>query len=179
MSSEAYRPGQVVTDDLNFKRRKYNRWAAYCQSKLANLLFSLELQRRLAEARQQTIALSAHPGGTRTDLGSEGSALANKIVAPVMVLLQPVEQGIRPMLRAATDPLARGGEFYGPRFIARGAPVLERQNRKARDVETARRLWAVSEQLTGVVFEIPSARPLPSDPAHQIHENPRGLTHGQ
>jgi NAD(P)-dependent dehydrogenase (short-subunit alcohol dehydrogenase family) len=183
MSSTFYRPGRVVTDDLNFERRKYNRWAAYAQGKLANLLFSLELQRRLTEAGQQTIALSAHPGGARTDLGSEGSALANKFVAPAMVLLQPVEQGIRPMLRAATDPLARGGEFYGPRFIARGAPVLERPNRKARDVENARRLWAVSEQLTGLVFEIPptkrtleGARSSPSD---QIHENPRGLTHGQ
>jgi NAD(P)-dependent dehydrogenase (short-subunit alcohol dehydrogenase family) len=114
MSSAGYRPGHVITDDLHFERRPYNRWFAYAQSKLANLLYSLELQRRLAEAGHRTIALSVHPGGARTELGTEGSSWANRLVAPIMLLLQAPERAAWPMLRAATDPRARGGDTTAP-----------------------------------------------------------------
>jgi protochlorophyllide reductase len=152
MSSVGHRFGRVDTTDLNFERRAYHRWFAYFQSKLANLLFSLELQRRLGEAGVTTIALTAHPGMTHTDLGTEGRGITNQLVRPLMHLGQSVHQGALPMLRAATDAGARGGEFYGPRFRARGPSVRERPSRRARDSENAQRLWAVSEELTGVSF---------------------------
>jgi protochlorophyllide reductase len=157
MSSFGHRPGKVVTDDLNFERRGYSRWPAYFASKLANLLFSLELQRRLSEAGQSTIALTAHPGGSHTDLGTEGGGITNKLMAPIMHLGLPPETGVLPMLRAATDPDAEGGEFYGPRLMQFGGAVKERPSRRARDAENAKRLWAASEDLTGITFDVPVA----------------------
>ena len=132
--------------------RPYDRWQAYFHSKLANLLFTTELQRRLAAAGAGTIAVAAHPGGSYTDLGTEGSGLSNRLMRSVVPLLtQPAALGARPMLRALTDPTARGGEFYGPRFLVRGAtPVVETPGRAARDAAAARRLWALSEELTGL-----------------------------
>jgi protochlorophyllide reductase len=157
MSSVGHRPGKVVTDDLNFERRRYSRWPAYFQSKLANLLFSLELQRRLSAAGQSTIALTAHPGGSHTDLGTEGSGLLNKAMAPIMHLGLPPGTGVLPMLRAATDPSAGGAEFYGPRLFQFGGAVKEKPSRRARDAENAERLWAASERLTGITFDVPVA----------------------
>ena len=144
-------------DDLNFERRGYSRWPAYFQSKLANLLFSLELQRRLSEAGQATIALTAHPGGSHTDLGTEGGGITNKLMAPFMHLGLPPATGVLPMLRAATDPAAKGGEFYGPRVMQFGGAVKETPSRKARDGENAKRLWTASESLTGITFDVPVA----------------------
>ena len=136
--------------------RPYDRWQAYFHSKLANLLFTAELQRRLAAAGAGTIAVAAHPGGSYTDLGTEGSGLSNRLMRSVVPLLtQPAALGARPMLRALTDPTARGGEFYGPRFLVRGAtPVLETPGRAARDAAAARRLWALSEELTGLTMPV-------------------------
>jgi len=144
-------------DDLNFETRGYSRWPVYFQSKLANLLFSLELQRRLSAAGQSTIALTAHPGGSHTDLGTEGGGITNKLMAPFMRLGLPTATGALPMLRAATDPAAGGGEFYGPRLMQFGGAVKETPSRKARDGENAKRLWAASERLTGITFEVPAA----------------------
>lgn len=158
MSSFGHRAGTVDTTDLNFQRRRYNRWTAYFQSKLANLLFTLELQRRLTEAGQQTIALTAHPGGTHTDLGTEGGGISNMLLRPMMRFAQPVDRGALPMLRAATDPKAKGGQFYGPRYKVMGPPGLETPSRQARDADNARRLWTVSEELTGISFAVPSRR---------------------
>ena len=159
MSSFGHRlgRGRLDADDLNFERRGYSRWPAYFQSKTANLLFTLELQRRLAEAGQGTIALTAHPGGAHTDLGSEGRSITNRLMAPLMILGQSPENGALPMLRAATDPTAKGGEFYGPRLLQFGGAVREKPNRGARSVENAKRLWAKSEELTGVSFDVPVA----------------------
>jgi protochlorophyllide reductase len=157
MSSFGHRPGKVVADDLNFEKRGYSRWPVYFASKLANLLFSLELQRRLAAAGQSTIALTAHPGGSHTDLGSEGKGITNTLLKPVMMLGLPPETGIKPMLRAATDPAAKGAEFYGPRLMQFGGAVKERPSRRARDAENAQRLWAASEELTGITFDVPVA----------------------
>ncbi len=136
--------------------RPYDRWQAYFHSKLANLLFTAELQRRLAAAGAGTIAVAAHPGGSYTDLGTEGSGLSNRLMRSVVPLLtQPAALGARPMLRALTDPTARGGEFYGPRFLVRGAtPVVETPSRAARDAEAARRLWTLSEELTGLTLPV-------------------------
>jgi protochlorophyllide reductase len=150
MSSMGHRGARGAADPL--LERPYRRWQAYFQSKLANLLFTAELHRRLTEAGTSTIALAAHPGGSATDLGTEGGGLTNRamtLVAPLAA--QPAEVGARPMLRALTDPAARGGEFYGPRFVFRGAtPVIETPSRAARDAGAARRLWTDSVEMTGL-----------------------------
>ncbi|MDQ3145618.1 MAG: oxidoreductase [Actinomycetota bacterium] len=155
MSSMGHRLGRLHLDDLSFETRGYRRWQAYFQSKLANLLFTAELHRRLTEAASATMALAAHPGGSATDLGHEGGGLTNKLFAPFMPLMQPAWLGALPIVRAATDPAARSGQFYGPRYLAGGHPVLERPSRRARRADDARRLWQRSEKLTGVAFAIP------------------------
>ncbi len=152
MSSMGHRAGRMRFDDLMPEGGRYRRWRAYFQSKLANLLFTAELHRRLTQAGSGTIAVAAHPGGSSTDLRFEGGHISNTIVrwgAPVVG--QPPVDGALPMLRALTDPTVSGGQFYGPRLRARGGgAVLETPSRRARDLETARRLWTVSAELTGV-----------------------------
>jgi len=145
--------GTIDFDDLNWKRRRYARWLAYAQSKLANLLFALELDRRLRAAGAFTIVTAAHPGWTATDLQRTSRIL--RVVSP-LTGMQPAA-GALPTLRAATDPGARGGDYFGPtRFMEmNGPPVAARINPKARDVDVARRLFEVSEQLTGVRFPFP------------------------
>ena len=151
VSSIAHRNGQIDFTDPNFLDRGYGRWRAYGQSKLANLLFTLELQRRLVVCGARAIALTAHPGLARTDLGAEGNGITSRAVSAVMpVITAPVASGALPLLRAAADPSLKGGEFIGPRLIAWGDPVQERPGRRARDFVAARRLWDLSAQLTGV-----------------------------
>ncbi|MEX1217371.1 MAG: oxidoreductase [Acidimicrobiales bacterium] len=151
-SSTGHRPGKIHLDDLMCERRSYSRWPAYFQSKLANLLFTLELQRRLAASGTSTIALTAHPGGSRTDLGSEGSGLSNKVLKPTGGFGQSAAQGALPFVRACVDPAARGGDFYGPRFFMFGSPKLETPTKRARDTAVAAKLWTLSENLTGVKY---------------------------
>jgi NAD(P)-dependent dehydrogenase (short-subunit alcohol dehydrogenase family) len=150
MSSMGHRAARGAPDPR--LERPYDRWQAYFRSKLANLHFTAELQRRLAAAGAPTVAVAAHPGGSRTDLGTEGTSLSNRLLTPLVPLItQSAEAGALPMLRALTDPGARGGEFYGPRFRLRGrTPVVETPSRAARDADAARRLWAESVQLTGL-----------------------------
>ncbi len=155
MSSLAHRGGRLALDDLMFERRGYGRWAAYCQSKLANLLFIAELQRRLVEAGSGAIAVAAHPGMAQSNLGSE-YALTNWI----MRLSAPFGRGSTaaralPLLRAATDPAVLGGQFYGPRWGIIGPPVLEVPSQQARDGATARALWDVSAELTDPALRHP------------------------
>lgn len=152
VSSMAHRRGRIDFEDPNYRRRRYGRWSAYGQSKLANLLFTLELQRRLATHQQgRATAVCAHPGFARSDLGSEGAGITNRLLGFVGPLVtQPTQAGALPILRAATDPTAKGGDFYGPRFLVRGDPVLERPAKAARDPATAARLWKVSAQLTNL-----------------------------
>jgi protochlorophyllide reductase len=148
MSSMGHRAARGSADP--HLEGRYDRWQAYFQSKLANLLFT-ELQRRLAEAGASTIAVAAHPGASNTDLGTEGSGLSNIGLRLVPVIGQSAERGARPMLRALTDPAVRGGEYYGPRFLAFGAtPVRETPTRAARDAAAARRLWDLSVELSGL-----------------------------
>lgn len=155
MSSMGHRMGRLNLDDLFFEKRGYDRWQPYFQSKLANLLFTAELHRRLTEANSDTLALSAHPGASHTDLGHEGGGITNKLFRPLMPLTQPAWLGALPIVRAATDPAAKSGQFYGPRLIVRGYPVVETPSRRARHTDDARRLWEWSEELTGVTIAIP------------------------
>jgi NAD(P)-dependent dehydrogenase (short-subunit alcohol dehydrogenase family) len=144
-------------DDLQWERR-YDRIAAYGQSKLANLLFTYELQRRLAAAPDaKTIAVAAHPGGSNTELARNLPG----IFAPLKAVLGPVlfqspAMGALPTLRAATDASTQGGQYYGPDgFLEqRGRPKVVGSSAQSHDEELQRRLWAVSEELTGVSFGI-------------------------
>ncbi len=157
VSSLAHKMGKVDFDDLQSERR-YRAWGAYGQSKLANLLFTFELQRRLEEVGADTIAVAAHPGISDTNLaGSTGG-----IVGRLMMLTQPfaklfsqnAQAGALPTVRAATDPAVRGGEYYGPDGFMeqRGTPKRVEPNASARDVAVAKRLWEVSVEMTGVPF---------------------------
>jgi NAD(P)-dependent dehydrogenase (short-subunit alcohol dehydrogenase family) len=142
-------------DDLQWERR-YGRVAAYGQAKLANLLFTYELQRRLA-SHGTTIAAAAHPGMSDTELMRNMPAplvSAFERIAPLVA--QNPAMGALPTLRAATDPAALGGQYYGPGGFAqtRGYPKIVASSRKSHDVDRQRRLWAVSEELTGVVYPI-------------------------
>jgi NAD(P)-dependent dehydrogenase (short-subunit alcohol dehydrogenase family) len=146
-------------DDLQWEH-SYNRYAAYGQSKLANLLFTYELQRRLADQHKNTIAVAAHPGASSTELGRNAPALIKPLSALVAPLLfQGAAMGSLPTLRAATDPAVLGGQYYGPDslFEQRGYPIVVASKDLSYDLAVQRRLWTVSEELTGVVFPIPAA----------------------
>jgi protochlorophyllide reductase len=156
VSSMGHRAGTVDLDDLMFERRGYRRWPPYFQSKLANLLFTAELDRRLRAAGATTLALSAHPGFSRTDLGFEGSGFTNLAAKPFSIFGQPAWLGALPIIRAATDPEAKSGQYHGPQLMVFGYPTLETPSRQARDAQTARRLWERSEDLTGIEFDIPT-----------------------
>lgn len=140
-------------DDLQWER-SYNRVAAYGQAKLANLLFTYELQRRLA-SHGTTIAVAAHPGGSNTELGRYTPTAFRPLVNVFFsVIAQDAAMGALPTLRAATDPGVLGGQYYGPDGFAetRGYPKLVSSSSKSHDVELQRRLWTVSEELTGVTY---------------------------
>lgn len=142
-------------DDLQWERR-YNRVAAYGQSKLANLLFTYELQRRLAP-HGTTIAVAAHPGGSRTELTRSLPRPFVRIFSTIEPLItQEAAAGALPTLRAATDPGVAGGQYYGPDGFAeiRGYPRVVASSNKSHDVKLQRRLWTVSEELTGVVYPV-------------------------
>ncbi len=155
MSSFGHRLGRLDLDDLNFDRRGYNRWRTYFQSKLANMLFTAEKHRRLTVASSGTKALAAHPGATATDLGHEGGGFTNKVIKPAAPFMQSAASGVLPFVRAATDPDAESGEFYGPRWMFRGESHIETPSGPARNAADAQALWARSEELTGVAFDIP------------------------
>jgi NAD(P)-dependent dehydrogenase (short-subunit alcohol dehydrogenase family) len=143
-------------DDLQWERR-YDRVAAYGQSKLANLLFTYELQRRLAAKAASTIAVAAHPGLSNTDLARHLPLMNFSIVKPVVGLVaQSPAMGALPTLRAATDPNVQGGQYYGPDGFGeqRGHPKLVESSAQSYDQGIQRRLWTVSEELTGVSYPV-------------------------
>jgi NAD(P)-dependent dehydrogenase (short-subunit alcohol dehydrogenase family) len=152
VSSGAHHGGRIDFDDLQWDRRRYSPWRAYCQSKLANLLFAQELQRRLAAAGSGVLSTAAHPGWTATDL--QRTAGVVRLLNPLFAM-KP-EGGALPTLRAATDPAAPGGSYWGPSrfFEMNGPPKPARINARARDAAVAARLWDTSEALTGVVFPL-------------------------
>jgi len=141
-------------DDLQWEH-SYNRVGAYGQSKLANLLFTYELQRRLAP-RGTTAAVAAHPGGSRTELTRNVPRLVAAVNAVLEPLYQGADRGALPTLRAATDPRVHGGQYYGPGGIGelRGYPKIVPSSDQSHDVKLQRRLWEVSEDLTGVVYPL-------------------------
>ncbi len=143
-------------DDLQWER-SYNRVAAYGQSKLANLMFTYELQRRLAAKQAPTIAVAAHPGISNTELMRHipGSGLPGFSALAGLVTNSPAV-GALATLRAATDPEVRGGQYYGPSGFRElvGHPVLVQSNRQSHDTDVQQRLWSVSEELTGVKFPV-------------------------
>jgi len=145
-------------DDLQWER-SYSRIGAYGQAKLANLMFTYELQRRLA-SQGSTIAVAAHPGVSNTELmrnAPAGLRLPVSWVAPLFT--QKPEMGALPTLRAATGPEVVGGQYYGPggRGEIRGYPELVESSADSHDEAVQRRLWAVSEELTGVTFSVDRA----------------------
>jgi NAD(P)-dependent dehydrogenase (short-subunit alcohol dehydrogenase family) len=155
ISSEMHKMGgSIHFDDLQWERR-YKRVAAYSQSKLANLLFAYELQRRLAAHGQATISVAAHPGGSNTQLFKNSPWF----VRPVIGLLGPLllntpEMSALSALRAATDPDVQGGQYYGPMSGVRGYPKLAESSPQTYDEELAQRLWKVSEELTHITFPV-------------------------
>lgn len=143
--------GRLDLADLMFERRRYSRWSAYFQSKLANVLFMSELDRRLRASASTCRALAAHPGWGNTDLGAEGSGLVNRATKWLMPMFgQSPRRGALPTLRAATDPSARGGQLYGPHLVGWGHPVIATASPASRDIAKAAELWHRSEELTGV-----------------------------
>lgn len=155
LSSAYHKAGTIVLDDLNWDRRSYRRWAAYGQSKLANLLFTLELQRRLQAAGSTVRATAAHPGYAATNLQSRTGnplmdqlgALGNRFVA------QSAEMGALPTLFAATEDLP-GASYVGPdgRSELRGYPTMVGRTAEASNVALAKALWLASETLTDTQF---------------------------
>jgi NAD(P)-dependent dehydrogenase (short-subunit alcohol dehydrogenase family) len=147
---------RINFDDLN-SERGYSRIAAYGQSKLANLMFTYELQRRLAQTSATTIAVAAHPGGSNTELVRNSPAplrALNALLGPLIT--QSASMGALPTLRAATDPTVLGGQYYGPDGFRelRGHPTVVESSTQSHDTDTQRRLWATSEDLTGVTYPI-------------------------
>jgi NAD(P)-dependent dehydrogenase (short-subunit alcohol dehydrogenase family) len=159
VSSAAHRRGVIRFDDLQ-SERGYDAAAAYAQSKLANLLFTFELQSRLEAIGAATIALAAHPGNARTGLWRSSSRIERALIR-LPRLAQSAAGGARPILRAALDPAARGGDFFGPKGRYAGSPVRVEPGAAARDPGARRRLWEVSERLTGVTYPGAHAAPVP------------------
>ena len=156
LSSPAHRIGRIDLDDLTWERRRYRAWAAYGQSKLADLMFAYELDRRLRAAGSTVRSIAAHPGYAATELQSHtGSALQDRImVLGNKIFAQDAAAGARPTLYAATMPDAEGGAYYGPDGIGemRGFPRRVGSSRASRDAGVAGRLWARAAELTGVTF---------------------------
>jgi NAD(P)-dependent dehydrogenase (short-subunit alcohol dehydrogenase family) len=156
VSSNAHKAGRMDFDDLNWERKKYRAWRAYGQSKLANLLFTAELQRRLTDAGSKVLSMAAHPGYAATNLQSHsGSKLMGLAMGTLgnRLLAQDAAGGALPTLYTAVADLP-GNTFAGPSGFGgmRGAPAVCARSKEASDDAAARRLWEVSESLTGVTF---------------------------
>ncbi|HEX5117068.1 MAG TPA: oxidoreductase [Pseudonocardiaceae bacterium] len=162
VSSIGHRRGVIDFDDLNMARG-YRAATAYFQSKLANLMFTYELQRRLPDT--STIAVAAHPGNAYTNFPRELNPVIRYLAGGHATFLtswmvQTPQMGALPTLRAATDPAVRGGEYYGPPGRAQftGYPERVESSARSHDIEAQQRLWRESERLTGVVYPAASAR---------------------
>jgi NAD(P)-dependent dehydrogenase (short-subunit alcohol dehydrogenase family) len=160
VASGAHRMGKIRLDDLNWEQGGYKSWRAYGQSKLANLLFTSELQRRLDAAGSSVRATAAHPGYAATNLQSHtGNGLQHALMAVAnKVVAQSDEMGALPTLYAATQDIP-GNSYVGPdRFQEqRGHPKLVGRSDAAKDTATAAKLWTLSEELTGVTFPLTPA----------------------
>jgi NAD(P)-dependent dehydrogenase (short-subunit alcohol dehydrogenase family) len=167
VSSSAHRLAQLDVTDLLWERTRYQRWVAYGNSKLANLLHVLELQRRAEAVGSPLTAVGAHPGYAATNLQTTGPAMQGGVRGLVMgtgsrvanlLFAQPAAQGALPQLYAATAPALPGGSYWGPDGPgeARGYPAPAARSSRARDAGLAAALWQVSEELTGVTYDLGS-----------------------
>jgi len=151
VSSGAHRYGNIDFDDLTWEKRPYKAWRAYGDSKIANLYFTFELNKHLRESGSHVIVTAAHPGWTATDLQRHTGIVdfLNGFFA------QDISMGALPTLRAAYDSDVRGGAYFGPNGFMemRGFPVEVQPIKSAMDAAIAKKLWNVSEKLTGVKFE--------------------------
>ncbi|MAC87323.1 MAG: short-chain dehydrogenase [Gammaproteobacteria bacterium] len=149
-SSVAHNQGDIDFTDINWEKRKYNTNKAYSDSKLANLYFSYELKRRLENVENPPLVVTAHPGGTKTDLARH-SGIFNVFMN---LLFLPVEKGVLSTLRAATDVNAKSGDYYGPGGFmqVRGFPELVQSSKMSHNLTNAKHLWDLSEQLTDVQY---------------------------
>jgi len=159
MASAAHAIGTLHFEDPNWEQRGYRRWRAYGQSKLANLLFTYELQRRLTVAGSPLRAMAAHPGYSSTNLQSHTESFLDSVMSLGNRLIgQSADMGALPELYAATEPSVIGGSYIGPdgRFEAHGYPKLVGSTKKSKDLADARRLWELSEKFTGVTYSFES-----------------------
>ncbi len=160
VSSTGHRMGSIDFDDLNWERRRYSAWRAYGQSKLANLLFTAELQRRLTEAGSPVLANAAHPGYAATNLQFHSGRRSLDIVSSIgnRLIAQDERGGALPTIYAAVADVP-GNSFAGPGGFMeqRGPAKLVGRSRAAQDADSARRLWDLSEELTGVRFGLTAA----------------------
>jgi len=148
---------KIDFDDLHWEKRSYDKVASYGQSKLANLMFAYDLQRRLAAAKAKTIAVAAHPGVAATELSRHVPGYELPGVAWLFgKVLNTSEVGALATLRAATDPNVKGGQYWGPDGFRemRGYPELATSSEQSRDEAIQDRLWTVSEELTGVTYPV-------------------------
>jgi len=159
-SSQAHTAGEMDFSDLQ-SEREYGKWSAYGRSKLANLLFAYELQRRLADSGADVTSVACHPGYADTELQFRGPREMGSSVRMGMMKVanklfgQSAERGALPMLYAATSDAVTGGEYVGPGgfMLMRGAPEFQTSNAASNDEADAERLWAVSEERTGVSYD--------------------------
>jgi NAD(P)-dependent dehydrogenase (short-subunit alcohol dehydrogenase family) len=162
LSSTAHKFGRIHFDDLQSERR-YSRWRAYGQSKLGDLMFALELDRRLRAAASTIKSLAAHPGYAATNLQTAAPPALDRLLMRVTNLLvaQSAEMGALPTLYAATYPNLPGGTYVGPDGIGeqRGYPHVVSPSRSAQDPDVAARLWSACEELTGVHFDLGAGAP--------------------
>ncbi|MGK8521898.1 oxidoreductase [Nocardia asteroides] len=155
VSSGAHQIGRIDLDDLNWERRKYQRWAAYGQAKLANLMFARELQRRLTAAGSAKVSVAAHPGYASTELQSHTESFLDRVMwVGNQVFAQNAAMGALPTLYAATGDVQPGG-YYGPTGLGgmRGFPGPSGSSKASRDEKVAADLWELSEKLTGVTYD--------------------------
>lgn len=161
VSSTMHKMGKMDFDDLHGDR-SYWKWGAYSQSKLANLLFAFELNRRLESAGSTSISAACHPGYASTNLQTAGPRMAGSSLGEMLwgvingTLAQTAEMGALPTLRAVTGVDTEGGDYLGPAQLAesRGNPIKVRATSRANDEESAKKLWAISEDLTGVEYRL-------------------------
>lgn len=159
VGSNAHRLGKIDFDDLGFTKG-YKPLRAYARSKLANLLFAFDLQRRLEATGASAQSLAAHPGGANTEILGAVGPVKQRIKRVVDHVPNPIvhsaHKGALPTLRAAADPASKGGEYYGPSGLLKmtGPPVLVTSSAASRRAETAGRLWELSEKLTGVTYSL-------------------------
>ncbi|MFD1810648.1 oxidoreductase [Rhodococcus gannanensis] len=161
MSSLMHRMGSINLDDPNWQHRSYSRWPAYGQSKLANLMFAYELDRRLRASGSTVKSLAAHPGYAATGLQGNTQSVWDRLMGIGNLFAQSAEMGALPEMWAATSPAAVSGSYLGPDgpFEQRGYPKAVGSSGKSKDRAVAASLWGLSERLTGVTYRFEKNSP--------------------